>query len=289
MTKTVSSWIWLGGLASVLALPVLLLGALDATLAHHLAWALMKSPMHPGPMTVPLWLVVLGLLVSALLGGYLYRLIAISTRHIREQSTIAAKLESRLSPLPEELIPPNLAPSNQVRFVSLTESTPHAFTYGFRTPTIVIAHSMQHLLDRQALAAIIAHEYSHVRSQDYAIQQLFIILIHTLPGFGFGTLYRQYLTIREIQADQFATSWQHTPDHLIHAMVATVRALKNQPAAPFPSEPAWNSGWQARIDALASSDGGNSHHPVGILWPFLTFPAISSSLFVAACIAVACH
>ncbi len=290
MNSTPASWIWLAGLSSLAALPAVLLGVLDAVAWHHLAWAIMKASMHPAMAgAFPWWLLALLALLTTALGWYLYRVVRAARLLLQDRRRMATALEPHLCPMPARDVPPGLGQIGGVTFMTLRDSAPHAFTYGARRPVIVISQSMQQLLDPQALSAIIAHELYHVRAQDYATQQLFLLLTKALPWFGLNRLYAQYLTIREIKADQYATAWQQTPDYLIQAMIATIRALKQHKAAPSPGEPAWTSGWQARIEALASPDSFAPHPKMGVLWPFIALPTAGSALFLAACITIACH
>ena len=290
MNSTPASWIWLAGLSSLTAFPAVFLGVLDAIAWHHLNWALMKTSMHPAMASpFPWWLLLLLGLLTLALGGYLYRVIRTARLLLRDQARMAKSLEPYLCPMPARDVPPGLGQIGRVRFMTLADRAPHAFTYGTRRPVVVVAQSMQQLLDPFALSAIIAHELYHVRAQDYATQQLFLLLIKTLPWFGLTRLYVQYLTIREIKADQYATAWQETPDHLIQAIVATIRELKKQKAVPSPGEPAWASGWQARIDALASPESFSAHPKMGMLGPFIALPTAGSALFLATCMIIACH
>lgn len=290
MNSTPVSWIWLAGLSSLTALPAVLLGMLDAIAWHHLAWAIMKASMHPAMAGMfPWWLLALLALLTTALGWYLYRVARAARLLLQDRRRMATALAPHLCPMPARDIPPGLGQIGGVTFMTLRDGAPHAFTYGSRRPVIVISQSMQQLLDPQALSAIIVHELYHVRAQDYATQQLFLLLTKTLPWFGLNRLYAQYLTIREIKADRYATAWQQTPDYLIQAMIATIRALKQHKAAPSPGEPAWTSGWQARIEALASPDSLAPHPKMGLLWPFLALPTAGSALFLAACITIACH
>jgi beta-lactamase regulating signal transducer with metallopeptidase domain len=211
---------------------------------------------------------------------------------LNRQHAVLTHLQPVLSPLPVSAIARPHAHGPAIRFCELETDVPQAFTYGWLHPTIVISQGLRDRLDGKALSAILAHEIHHAQAHDYLIQQLFLTVIKAFPWVGVKPLYAEYLTIREIRADKFATAWQQTTDHLIEAIVITLRALKLTGSQEFPSETGWNSVWQARIEALREESGKPpaEDRPISrALWVATIVPGASSAVFLATSLSIFCH
>ncbi len=278
-----SAYAWALGLATLVLLPGLLLGVAIATTEHHLSWSRMHHPMigHPG--------LFIFLAVLILLSGlYVWRLGYGIAWVIRSNRNTIARVRPRMAPFPCDEIPLKLLPRNVSVKVGMWNS-PDAFTYGIIHPTIVISESLRTLLDGPGLEAILAHEVHHARSHDYALQQVFLTIQKAFPFLPIESLYRVYLVAREIQADRFAIAWQETKDPLLQAMVTTVHALSNESRPRFSEGPAWNSVWEARINALIDGDSVSLFPETYPLVSAAAMPFATSAVLAATSWSLFCH
>jgi hypothetical protein len=289
MNKFRQGWLWLTGLTALLLLPVVLFGAADVITWHHLYWngPHLAAPAADMTMASKSTLrLILGLFTAAGL-AYLARIAVAAARMVHNMQATAHSLSLHLTGLPAEEIPVPMQDSG-VRFMMLAGSTPEAFTFGIAQPTIVVSSAMRNLLSAPALSAIMAHEYHHVLSQDYAIQQMFMLMNRVFPWFGITGIYRHYLTVREVKADQYATRWQKTSEYLIEAIVNTIHAARSTTPA-FPGEPAWNSVWQARIDALTQPETVSLKLSLRAVWPLMLLPLAGVLMLLVTSYRVSCH
>ncbi len=279
------AYTWVLVLSAMVLLPLLLLGAAIIITDHHLAWVRMHHPMT----WYPELFILLGILI-VVASLYVWRLGYGITWVIRSNRRTLAELSTRMAPFPQDdiAIPQELVPRNASVKVGLWNS-PDAFTYGIIHPTIVISASLLALLDGAGLVAILAHEVYHARSHDYALQQVFLTVLKAFPFLPLESLYRVYLTAREIQADRFAINWQNTRDPLLRAMLTTIHALHDESEAKLLGGPAWNSVWGSRIDALVDGGQVNLFAETHVLLRALAMPFATSAMLAATSWSLFCH
>ncbi|WP_020375545.1 M56 family metallopeptidase [Sulfobacillus thermosulfidooxidans] len=278
-----SAYTWATALLGLALLPGLLLILAAVITYRHMAWSMMQKPdTSPSGLTV---LFVVFILLSL---AYFLRLGYATYAIVKNSRQTIERIAPQLAPFPLSDLPAFFANQKIAVRMGLWES-PDAFTYGVVHPTIVISRRLHQILDAPALTAILAHEVHHVRSHDYALQQIFLVILRAFPWLPLESVYRFYLTAREIRADQFAIVWQHTADHLMQAMVTTIHALREQPHSQFSGETAWNSVWQARINALINSETVPLSPEARTLFSAALIPFATSAVLAITSLSLFCH
>lgn len=165
---------------------------------RHLVW-MAEMPQAPWP-PVWLWIVVAVLGWTLILMGY--RGAAAAVRHRHQQRRMLQSLSPLLEPFPFP-IPASLAATADWHLVS-DSGQRFAFTWGVRHCHIAISQSLWQALDTAGKTAVMHHEAAHAAARD-PLQHLFLqVLSDVLPLFGMRSLFRRYLTRREINADAMA-------------------------------------------------------------------------------------
>ncbi|MBB4825261.1 beta-lactamase regulating signal transducer with metallopeptidase domain [Sporosarcina luteola] len=119
------------------------------------------------------------------------------------------------------------------RIIVLSHPNASAFTMGFFRPKIILTTGLFHLLTRDELEAVIAHEVYHEENRDPL--KVFLLSLGSSVMWYIPIqkwFHQQYKVIQEVLADEFAIRRQETVVHLGSALVKMVRVGK-QEKMPF--------------------------------------------------------
>ncbi|WP_053960058.1 M56 family metallopeptidase [Sulfobacillus thermosulfidooxidans] len=278
-----SAYAWAVALLGLSLLPGFLLILAALVTYRHMMWSVMQRPDTSSSGLT--FLLAVFILLSL---AYFLRLGYATFSVVKNSRQTIQRMAPQLVPFPLQDLP-EICGDQKIAFQIGLWDSPDAFTYGVIHPTIVVSRRLKQILDVPALTAILAHEVHHVRAHDYALQQIFLVILRAFPWLPLESLYRFYLTTREIRADQFAISWQHTADYLMQAMVTTIHALREQPHSQFSGETAWNSVWQARINALINSESVPLSPEARTLFSAALIPFATSAVLAITSLSLFCH
>lgn len=112
-----------------------------------------------------------------------------------------------------------------------TSDRPHALTWGFRRPMILLSSWMIEHLDRRELEAVLVHELEHVARHDYLMMWLAMMLrdaFFYLPTSWIA--YRQLQQEKELACDDGAVHVTHRPLALASALTKVWLQAVDEPA-----------------------------------------------------------
>jgi beta-lactamase regulating signal transducer with metallopeptidase domain len=163
-----------------------------------------------------------------------------------------------------------------------------AFCFGLLKPKIYVSTAMVKLLSTAELKAVLLHEKYHVDNRDSLIMALVAVIKTIFPFFPvLSDLFTNYLTEREINADNYATKKMGESTYLINVM----KKLLYIPQESFVFAPAIAelSTLETRINALLKRKTKYKHYKTSSILLSMLFGIIFSLVLLSPVQAVELH